>query len=266
ASQFLMNPKEVSVAPPATTAAGVVQKVLRVPAMKKREALRALLKKEQLKNAFIFCNRKRDIGTLAESLTRHGFSVVALHGDLVQSKRDEALEKFRAGTVPFMVCSDVAARGLDIKGVDAVFNFDVPFNAEDYVHRIGRTGRAGSEGKAYTFVSGDDEKLLQSIQALIRQEIPEITLDGIAAEQPGEAEEQPRQRGGRDRQRGGRNNNQRREPREQAPSRARQEARHESKESRRESGDSKVVGFGDDLPNFLTRSRVASQPAKEDTF
>src|SRR6185369_12086439 len=119
---------------------------------------------------------------------------------LPQSKRDEALEKFRTGVVPFMVCSDVAARGLDIKGVDAVFNFDVPFGADDYVHRIGRTGRAGAEGKAYTFVGGEDDKLLANIVSLIKKDIPEITLEGFSADMASPPQES---RGGRD-QRGGR--------------------------------------------------------------
>jgi superfamily II DNA/RNA helicase len=263
ASQFLMNPKEISVAPPATTASTVTQAIIRVDPRRKREALRALLAREQPKNAFIFCNRKKDVGMLAESLRRHNISAVALHGDMPQTKRDEALEKFRNNEVPFMVCSDVAARGLDIKGVDAVFNFDVPFNAEDYVHRIGRTGRAGSEGKAYTFVTNDDAKLLANITALIRKEIDELKLDGMAAEPPApqEAREQrPPQSGrhnhGRDRHR----------PRDESRSHTPRSSR-EAKEPRQSGGNQNpTVGFGDDLPKFLTKARPQSESAKEDRF
>ncbi|MBI3419366.1 MAG: DEAD/DEAH box helicase [Proteobacteria bacterium] len=249
-SEFLMNPKEVSVSPPATTAEGVIQFILRVDARKKRDALRDLLRREQLKNAFIFCNRKKDISGLAEFLTRQGFSVVALHGDLPQNKRDEALEKFRTGMVPFMVCSDVAARGLDIKGVDAVFNFDVPFGAEDYVHRIGRTGRAGSEGKSYTFVTPDDDKLLQNIHTLIRKDIQEIRLEGLA--RPAEAPVQERPAPQARELRRGRSGYER--PRDRAP-----------RPPREQPPTGQTVGFGEDLPNFLTKSRI-SESQKEDTF
>ncbi len=288
ASQFLMNPKEVSVAPPATTAENVKQFVLRVPHSRKREALRAILQREQLKNAFIFCNRKRDIGALVESLTRHGFSVVALHGDLPQSKRDEALEKFRAGVVPFMVCSDVAARGLDIKGVDAVFNFDVPFGADDYVHRIGRTGRAGAEGKSFTFVSGDDDRLLQNIVSLIKKEIEEIKLEGFAADMPAAPEQQDRRGGrhgrsggghggkGRDRDRGPRQDHRKqphapKEAREPRPAPIQHEPIREPRETQQpmpqQPQGAGTVGFGNDLPNFLGRQKPRPpESRKEDTF
>jgi superfamily II DNA/RNA helicase len=252
----------VSVSPPATTATTVNQKILRVDPRKKRDALLALLSREQVKNAFIFCNRKKDVGTLAESLRRHNVSAVALHGDMPQSKRDEALEKFRNNEIPFMVCSDVAARGLDIKDVDAVFNFDVPFSADDYVHRIGRTGRAGTSGKAFMFVTPDDAKLLQNILSLIRKDITEITLDGVAAsvsapvaqEQRAERQARPPQsRPPRDHGRG-------RAPQSPSPPR-------ETKEPRKRDGDvNQTVGFGEDLPKFLTKTRVVSESTKEDRF
>jgi superfamily II DNA/RNA helicase len=181
AEKFLMNPREISVAAPATTAATVEQAILRVGDRQKRQALRNLLKQQDLKNAFIFCNRKRDVAILTESLQRHGFKADCLHGDMHQTKRNEALERFKAGTTSLLVCSDVAARGLDIKGVDAVFNFDVPFQADDYVHRIGRTGRAGMNGKAFTLVTPDEEKLLQTIISLIQKDIKEIKLAVVAA-------------------------------------------------------------------------------------
>jgi superfamily II DNA/RNA helicase len=136
-----------------------------------------LLGAEKVKNAVIFCNRKRDISTLVTSLTRHGFSAVALHGDMTQSARLEALQKFKDGDVPLLIASDVAARGLDIAGLSHVFNFDVPMSAEDYVHRIGRTGRAGKSGRAFTIAAGkDDIKYISSIETLIDKPIPPITL------------------------------------------------------------------------------------------
>ncbi len=121
----------------------------------KRDTLRRLIRSaEGLKNAIIFCNRKRDVATLFRSLLRHGFSVQALHGDMDQSARTAALEQFRKGEVTLLVASDVAARGLDIPAVSHIYNFDVPLHADDYVHRIGRTGRAGRSGTAITHGGG----------------------------------------------------------------------------------------------------------------
>ena len=174
--KFLSNPKEVAVAPPATVTTTVAQHLIKVDERQKRAMLRHLIRQENITNAMIFCNRKRDVQTVADSLKRHGFNAAPLHGDLVQSVRTETLDKFRANEIEILVCSDVAARGLDIKGVSHVFNFDVPFNAEDYVHRIGRTGRAGASGIAYTLVTPDDEKLLANIHAITRQEIPLIEI------------------------------------------------------------------------------------------
>ena len=177
-SKFVMNPKIIEVAPPASTAETVAQHLIWSDNRAKRQVLRNLLGVEKVKNAVIFCNRKRDISTLVTSLTRHGFSAVALHGDMTQSARLEALQKFKDGDVPLLIASDVAARGLDIDGLSHVFNFDVPMSAEDYVHRIGRTGRAGKSGRAFTIAAGkDDIKYIGSIEALIGKPIPPITLD-----------------------------------------------------------------------------------------
>ena len=177
-SKFVMNPKIIEVAPPASTAETVAQHLIWSDSKAKRQVLRDLLGTEKVKNAVIFCNRKRDISTLVTSLTRHGFSAVALHGDMTQSARLEALQKFKDGEVPLLIASDVAARGLDIAGLSHVFNFDVPMSAEDYVHRIGRTGRAGKSGRAFTIAAGkDDIKYIGSIEALIGKPIPPITLD-----------------------------------------------------------------------------------------
>ncbi|WP_142850793.1 DEAD/DEAH box helicase [Telmatospirillum sp. J64-1] len=179
ADAFLMNPKEISVAPPSSTAATVSQHLLVVDEMDKREALRQLLRHEDVKNALIFCNRKRDVEIVYKSLTKHGFSVVRLHGDMPQSSRTETLELFKKGEASMMVCSDVAARGIDISALSHVFNFDVPIHSEDYVHRIGRTGRAGREGRAYTIATPDDGRFVAAIEKLIGKPIPRVELEGM---------------------------------------------------------------------------------------
>ncbi|WP_420565714.1 DEAD/DEAH box helicase [Thalassobaculum sp.] len=178
ADKFLMNPKEVTVAPPASTADTVAQHLVRCAPKDKREVLRKIINRENVESALIFCNRKRDIGILHRSLVRHGFDAVQLHGDMTQPARMETLKKFKNNEARMVVCSDVAARGLDIKGLSHVFNFDVPSNAEDYVHRIGRTGRAGMTGRAFTISTSDDAKFLAAVQRLIKKDIPEVDEDG----------------------------------------------------------------------------------------
>ncbi|CUW39082.1 ATP-dependent RNA helicase RhlE [Magnetospirillum sp. XM-1] len=180
ADAFLMNPKEITVSR-GTTATTVVQAMAVVEEIDKRETLRHLIRIENVKNAFIFCNRKRDVDVLYRSLKKHGFDVVQLHGDMAQSARGETLEKFKKGEARLMVCSDVAARGIDISAVSHVFNFDVPIHAEDYVHRIGRTGRAGMEGHAFTIASPDDGRFVGAIETLIGQTIPRIEVEGVPA-------------------------------------------------------------------------------------
>jgi superfamily II DNA/RNA helicase len=184
ADKFLNNPQEVTVAPPASTAINVEQAMVRVEVGDKREALQALLRMEDVKNAFIFCNRKRDIDVLQRALKKSGFDAAALHGDMVQSARHETLDRFKKGELTLMVCSDVAARGIDVVGVSHVFNFDVPHHAEDYVHRIGRTGRAGKSGKAYMLATPADDKQVAAIVALIGQPINLVNLPGRGAISP----------------------------------------------------------------------------------
>jgi superfamily II DNA/RNA helicase len=138
----------------------------------KRDTLRRMIREAvSFKNAIVFCNRKRDVAQLHRSLVRHGFNAAALHGDMDQSARTAALDSFRNGTVTLLVASDVAARGLDIPDVSHVFNFDVPVHADDYVHRIGRTGRAGKTGTAITIVGPADSKAITTIEKLIGQDI-----------------------------------------------------------------------------------------------
>ncbi|MBT6137172.1 MAG: DEAD/DEAH box helicase, partial [Rhodospirillaceae bacterium] len=203
ADKFLMNPREVSVAPPASTADTVIQSLLYTTQAEKRNLLRELLRTENVTNALIFCNRKRDVGVLHRSLKRHGFDVLQLHGDMHQSERTDTLKRFKDNEVALLVASDVAARGLDIKGLSHVFNFDVPSHAEDYVHRIGRTGRAGLEGRAFTIATNEDSRYLASIAKLIGNTIPVVDLQGLSVAAASEATEDAkpdrprRRRGGR---------------------------------------------------------------------
>src|SRR5689334_12537383 len=173
--QFLHNPVRVEVSRPATTVANITQRLVKTgrESFEKRDTLRRLIRSaEGLTNAIIFCNRKREVATLHRSLVSHGFSAVALHGDMDQSARTAALDQFRRGETKLLVASDVAARGLDIPAVSHIFNFDVPHHPDDYVHRIGRTGRAGLSGTAITIVAPIDQKAVGAIERLIGQTIP----------------------------------------------------------------------------------------------
>ncbi len=271
ADRFLKNPKTVTVSPPASTAVNIRQVLINLPSgddWQKREALRTLLRRENVQNAFIFCNRKRDVALLHKSLQKHGFNVGALHGDMDQSSRTETLEKFRSGGITFLACSDVAARGLDIADVSHVFNFDVPFNAEDYVHRIGRTGRAGKNGTSYTLVTPDDGKQVAAIEHLIKQKIEREVIADLPAPDP---QARPRRevaspRGRRARP--PRSDSRRSTPREQEPRIApvatlappptivppQERVVRETPAPK-----AAAAGFGDNLPAFLRRPVVISK-------
>ena len=186
AEAFLINPKEVSVAPPASIAKGVTHTMISVPKFPKdkRAALRQVMALEDVQSALVFCNRKKDITVLRNSLRRHGFEAEELHGDMAQHRRTETLAAYKKGDIKLLICSDVAGRGLDIQGVSHVFNFDVPNNAESYVHRIGRTGRAGREGRAITLVTSEDAKYIDAIFKLIRVNIPILPLSAIGTQAP----------------------------------------------------------------------------------
>ncbi|PTM43048.1 DEAD/DEAH box helicase [Bosea sp. 124] len=199
--QFLHNPVRVEVSRPATAAATITQRLIASNGQdfEKRDTLRRLINEaKDLQNAIVFCNRKRDVATLHKSLLKHGFPAVSLHGDMDQYARMAALESFRTGENPILVASDVAARGLDIPAVSHVFNYDVPTHAEDYVHRIGRTGRAGREGASFTIVTRHDEKLVAAIEKLMGQAIAWEEGRGLDALPPGAPrEERSGGRGGR---------------------------------------------------------------------
>ena len=278
--QFLSNPKEISVARQATAAETVEQGLLRVSTADKREVLRQLIRRQNVRNAIIFCNRKRDVQILYKSLEKHQFSVGALHGDMSQPARMEMLARFKGGEISILVASDVAARGLDVQGLSHVFNFDVPIHSEDYVHRIGRTGRAGAEGHAFTLATADEAKYVNAIERMMGKPIPVVTLDGY---EPGAEDEAPRGRERRGRrgaakpvaERAERAPAAERKPAERkasdrkpaapkaAPERepSRPIALEEAKANRRrprerandEAEDQPVLAFGDHIPAFLLR-------------
>ena len=234
ADAFLSNPKEITVTRPASVATTITTGLAYVQPFDKREALRRLIRREQVTNALIFCNRKIEVDILYKSLKKHGFSVGALHGDMDQSQRFATLNAFKADELQLLVCSDVAARGLDIGGLSHVFNFDVPFHSEDYVHRIGRTGRAGREGHAYTIATADDAKNVAGIEKLTGKAIPLLDIEGLEPVTEAEIQEAltstkrgrgrggparrpDRRDGGRGRPERGRRDGQERMPRAEAP-------------------------------------------------
>ncbi|WP_041194138.1 DEAD/DEAH box helicase [Candidatus Symbiobacter mobilis] len=210
AASYLQNPITVEVSRSNAAASTVEQHFYRVSDDDKRRALRQVLRQRGLKQAFVFVNSKLGCAQLARSLVREGLQATALHGDKSQEDRLEALDAFKAGRFDLLVCTDVAARGLDIKDVPAVFNFDVPFNAEDYVHRIGRTGRAGLAGLAVTLVTKDSTRQVDEIAQLIKtridiepfefeEDLPDIRKQGhfndgkrLYREDPADAPARPR--------------------------------------------------------------------------
>ncbi len=267
--RFLTNPKQVSVAPPATTAETVKQWLVWTRRPDKKKMLESILRKEDVKNAFIFCNRKKDVGELARWLQGRGYSAAPMHGDMPQSMRTQTLQSFREGKIVLMVCSDVAARGLDISGVSHVFNFDVPFNAEDYVHRIGRTGRAGLDGCSWTIAAeGDDEKSVVAIERLIKKSIPVESLGGSGGgehsrndrrdnrrderrDEGRRPERSPDRRPERSPDRGDRPGGRPPRDRNDRPVRSDPPPRRDNREG--PADDAFGTKFGDDLPDFLKR-------------
>ena len=224
---FLQNPKEVTVAPksrPVTET--VTQGIVIVDQRKKGDTLRQIIAKDEIETAIIFCNRKRDVDTLGKSLKSKGLNAAALHGDMDQTSRNETLERFKDGKINFLVASDVAARGLDIDDLPAVFNYDVPMHAEDYIHRIGRTGRAGRSGAAYTLATPADGVYVDSIEKLIGNSIPRLDIDGVSNENLEEGDGKKR---GRSRRGGGRSQ------RERAPKAAQSDKPRQEKPAERPS-------------------------------
>ncbi|CAN5348359.1 DEAD/DEAH box helicase [soil metagenome] len=179
-SQFLKDPTRIEASRPAMTAETITQYLVRIPSSDpkaKRAALRALVGRDDVRNGIVFCNRKSEVDVVAKSLRQHGFDAAPIHGDLDQSLRTKTLADFRSGALKILVASDVAARGLDIPDVSHVFNYDVSHHADDYVHRIGRTGRAGKTGQAFMLVTPADDKSLDKVMKLIKMSPEELVLD-----------------------------------------------------------------------------------------
>lgn len=182
--KFLSNPKYIEVARPATANINIVQHKVLVGARKKRDMLRDLLRSDNVRTAIVFANRKTTVRELAKNLKRDGFAVGEIHGDMDQPARLAELQMFKNGDINILCASDVAARGLDIKGVSHVFNFDTPWHPDDYIHRIGRTGRAGASGRAFTFVTPEDAEAIANVEKLTGTQIPVFdpgnkTQDGV---------------------------------------------------------------------------------------
>jgi superfamily II DNA/RNA helicase len=283
-TEFLHNPVRVEVARQATTSETITQGVcMHTPSRKdrapkeKRDLLRALIdgEGETLTNAIIFCNRKRDVDIVAKSLKKHGMDASPLHGDLDQSLRMKILNGFRDGELKLLVASDVAARGLDIPNVSHVFNFDVPIHSEDYVHRIGRTGRAGREGKAITLCLPFEEKYLASIEELVKKAIPRIDNPLKSEPSAPKREEKPtrqsRPKKVADKPKAVETTEVKpvQPPKTEAPKPAPRENNKRSDNNRRpqrgrgrgrDNGPS-VIGMGDHMPAFMTRDLRALQAA-----
>jgi superfamily II DNA/RNA helicase len=204
AEKFLHNAREVHVSAHAAPAETVEHVVVRVRGDDKRGVLESLLKQPDVKNAIIFCNRKREADRLGRALKRDGISAAPLHGDMDQTSRIETLEAFKRGDIRFLVATDVAGRGIDIDAMSHVFNYDVPLHAEDYVHRIGRTGRAGMKGHAVTLAAREDNRYVDAIGRLIGKPLPIVTVPGFDAPEAAAEDEGSASGGRRGRGRGGR--------------------------------------------------------------
>jgi len=189
AAKFLNDPKRIEVARPATANINIEQRLVEVSADKKKDALRDILRHEEFKNAIVFSNRKTTVRDLASSLKRSGFAVGQIQGDMEQAQRIAEFDRFKSGEITILVASDVAARGLDVKGVSHVINFDVPWQPDDYIHRIGRTGRAGMKGIAITLATRADGEAVAGIEKLIGHKIPR---QGAAAVKDVERAETPK--------------------------------------------------------------------------
>ena len=271
ADNFLNDPERIEASPPSTTVDTIEQLLCHVPddPKEKRAALRKIMAGQDVKNAIVFCNRKRDVAIVHRSLVKHGFNAEALHGDLNQHQRTATLDAFRNGEITFLAASDVAARGLDIPAVSHIFNYDVPIQPEDYVHRIGRTGRAGRKGHALTLVTSHDMRAVSAIQKLVRKTID--WLDGPPSNSTGDSKSrQSEHRGGRARKsegsgrRRGRGKshppvkNERKSvssqpEKEEKPNNSQSGARSgkPARETRKPGG--RTVGLGDHVPDFLKR-------------
>jgi superfamily II DNA/RNA helicase len=256
ADRFLSNPKQVEVARPASANTSIEQALVETAPRAKRDTLRNLLRADDLKTAIIFSNRKTTVRELTDSLRRHGFAASQIHGDMEQSERLRELDRFKTGEINILVASDVAARGLDIKGVSHVFNFDVPWHPDDYVHRIGRTGRAGAKGKAFTLITPDDAEAIENIEKLTGQKIPRVGRNEPAVPEesvPAEGKPRREKRDRRSPERKGRGEPPLREekPRREETRRRDEKPRREERRPQAEADTADGGGWNGPVPSFL---------------
>ncbi len=176
AKTHLQQPAFVKTSEDNASARNVTQHYLQIDPSKRRRAINQLITDESLHLAVIFCNTKRQVDKLTNLLQKDGLPADGLHGGLSQSQRNRIMGKFRKGTVQYLVATDVAARGIDVKNIDAVFNYDMPKTSESYVHRIGRTGRAEQSGKSYTFINSHEKRSLKQIERHTKSKVLPITL------------------------------------------------------------------------------------------
>ena len=216
ADKFLSNPKYIEVARPATANINIEQFRVNVSSRDKRDVLRALLRGDDVTSALIFANRKTTVRELNKSLKRSGFATGEIHGDMDQASRIAELDRFKQGEINILVASDVAARGLDIKGVSHVINFDTPWHPDDYIHRIGRTGRAGAKGRAFTFVTPEDAEAIANVEKLTGLAIAVYDLAGSGQSEAGAEDRKPQQREGKE-ERAGRGRKRSESPRREKP-------------------------------------------------
>ncbi|MGL3821121.1 DEAD/DEAH box helicase [Sphingopyxis sp. R3-92] len=261
ADKFLSNPKTIEVARPASRNENIAQYLVKTSERSKRDTLRGLIEAENVGTAIIFCNRKTTVRELAKSLQRSGYQAGEIHGDMDQSSRIAELDRFKNGSINILVASDVAARGLDVKGVSHVFNFDAPWHPDDYVHRIGRTGRAGAKGRAFTLVTPSDDEAVDNIQKLTGYTIPVHDTGAPKAEaaRPESSEEERAPRRSARSERGGRGRGAAKPAREtvaEAPPPAKprkaDDSRRSPAPSRRDDQDGPDDGWNGPMPGFLS--------------
>jgi len=239
AAKFLNDPKRVEVARPATANVNIEQRLVEVRADKKKDALRDILRHEEFKNAIVFANRKTTVRELASSLKRSGFAVGQIQGDMDQSVRIAEFDRFKKDEINILVASDVAARGLDVKGVSHVINFDVPWQPDDYIHRIGRTGRAGMKGIAITLATREDGEAIGRIEKLIGHKVPRAGASAKEAEKPEPGAATPKEE---------------RKPRAKADRRPKPETEPQPKPERSPVVEDLKSDWNGPMPSFLSKS------------
>jgi len=264
--KFLSNPMEVSVAPPESTAENVEQFIVRTTPRNKKFDLKKIIERENISNAFVFCNRKRDVDMLAKWLAGEGYNARGMHGDMDQSTRTKTLDDFKNDKITLLVCSDVAARGLDVSDLSHVLNYDVPFNADDYVHRIGRTGRAGKSGRAWMLVTSGDDKFYDAVKNKIKKDVQEFVLDGKNPPKAAPKKQESAAKDKPEKQQDQKQSNKqppKKQPQKSAPKNAPDKNKHHKGEKKpgpdtgislnpsESDTQGHADGFGDDVPDFL---------------